>query len=179
MTYVALLRAVNLGPRNVVSMAALRDLVASLGFTDVRTLLQSGNVVFRGRRQSTSTIESTLESALAGHLGVRTSLLVRTAAEWRALLADNPFPREAADAPNHLLVMALRHRPAAAAAAALAAAITGRERLRVVGREVFIVYADGIGRSRLTTAVIEKTLGTTGTGRNWNTVLKLAALAAD
>ena len=72
---------------------------------------------------------------------------------------------------------ALRHRPAPAAVAALAAAIAGRERLRVVDREVFVVYADGIGRSRLTNAFIEKKLGTTGTGRNWNTVLKLGELS--
>lgn len=179
MTYVALLRAVNLGGHNRIAMAALRDLVASLGFAEVRTLLQSGNVVFRAPRQSTSALEATLQTATADRLGVSTPFVVRTAAEWRALVATNPFPDEAADSPNHLLLAALRDRPAPAAIASLEAAASRRERVRVIGREAFIVYADGIGRSRLTNAVIERTLRTVATGRNWNTVLKLAALAPD
>jgi uncharacterized protein (DUF1697 family) len=96
--------------------------------------------------------------------------------DWKAVIAGNPFSEEAARDPGHLLVVALKDAPDRAAAAALRNAITGREVVRVRGRHAYIVYPDGIGRSRLTTVVIEKKLGTRGTGRNWNTVLKLGAL---
>jgi uncharacterized protein (DUF1697 family) len=162
----------------MVAMSALRDLVVSLGFEDVRTLLQSGNVVFRGARRSTAALEQTLQAATAARLGVTTEFIVRTAAEWTAMIAANPFPDEAAQQPNHLLLTALRSEPSAAHVAALSAAIPGRERIHVIGRHAYIVYVDGIGRSRLSSALIEKKLATRATGRNWNTVLKLAALTA-
>ena len=101
---------------------------------------------------------------------------VRSAAEWQALVAKNPFPREARSDPGHLIAIALSGAPGAAELEALEAAITGRERVRLVGRTAYAVYPDGVGRSRLTMALIEKKLGVRGTGRNWNTVLKLAAL---
>lgn len=179
MTFIGLLRAVNLGGRNIVPMAALRDLVAALGFADVRTLLQSGNVVFRAPRGSTAAIERRLEQATASKLGVTTDYIVRTAAEWRAAIEANPFAREAEQRPNHLLLTALRDRPAPSAVAALQDACTGPELVRVVDRHCYILYNEGIGRSRVTNAFIEKKLGTRATGRNWNTVLKLAALAPE
>jgi uncharacterized protein (DUF1697 family) len=190
MTYIALLRAVNLGGRNMVAMAALRELILSLGFGDVRTLLQSGNVVFRdgtplrrsgrqGPRRSTSTIAQTLQDATVERLGVATEYIVRTAPEWNAIIEANPFPGEAERLPNHLLLTALRDEPSRAAATALEEAIPGRERIRIIGRHAYIVYVDGVGRSRLTNALIEKTLATRATARNWNTVLKLAALAGE
>ena len=118
MTYIALLRAVNLGGRNRVAMAALRDLVASLGFGDVRTLLQSGNVVFRGPRCSAVALERRLEQATAETLGVTTDFIVRPAAEWQAMIAANPFRRDAERQPNSLLLTALRDEPTSAAVAA-------------------------------------------------------------
>lgn len=179
MTCIALLRAVNLGGRNVVAMAALRDLVASLGFADVRTVLQSGNVVFRAPRGFAAAIERQLEQATATRLGVTTDYIVRTAAEWRTMIEANPFPREAEQRPGQLLLTALRDRPAPAAVAALQDARVGPELVRVIDRHCYIVYSEGIGRSRLTNALIEKKLGTRATGRNWNTVLKLATLASE
>ena len=103
--------------------------------------------------------------------------LVRTASEWTSIVAANPFPREAQDNPAHLVVMALKAAPSKAHVAALEAAIKGRERVCAKRRELYMVYPDGIGRSKLTIAVIERALATRGTARNWNTVLKLQALA--
>ncbi len=105
-------------------------------------------------------------------------MLVRTAAEWSALVAANPFPEVAADDPGHLVAMPLKGKPAAAAVAALEQAIKGRERIAAADRQLYIHYLDGIGRSKLTNALIERHLGLRGTGRNWNTVLKLAAALA-
>ena len=92
-------------------------------------------------------------------------------------MTANPFPAEAKSDPGHLVVMCLKSAPGREAVSALQQAISGREVIRAKGREAYIVYPDGIGRSRLTTALIEKKLGTRGTARNWNTVMKLAALA--
>jgi uncharacterized protein (DUF1697 family) len=175
-TYVALLRAVNVAGHNSIGMSDLRELVAGLGMKDVRSLLQSGNLVFRAAPRATSRVEHDLEQAVKG-LGLETDFFVRTAAEWAALIKDNPFPDQARRDPGHLLALPLKEASNRAGVAALQAAITGREIVRVKGRQAYIVYPDGIGRSRLTIALIEKKLGTRGTGRNWNTVLKLGAVA--
>jgi uncharacterized protein (DUF1697 family) len=175
--HIALLRAVNVGGRNV-AMSDLRGLVAELGFTDVRSLLQSGNLVFDSGRQTGAGLERLLESEATKRFDLDTDFFVRTAKEWTTMVARNPFPDEARRDPAHLLVMALKEAPDAKAVAALRAAITGREIVAAEGRHAYIVYPDGIGRSRLTIRVIESKLGTRGTGRNWNTVLKLAELAS-
>jgi uncharacterized protein (DUF1697 family) len=175
-THVALLRAINVGGRKPVAMADLRDLLAGLGFADGRSLLQSGNLVFRSSR-SGAPLERLLEAEAETRLGLETDFFVRTAAEWEEIMAHNPFPREAERDPSHLLTLFLKDATGPAALKALQAAITGPEVVRAWGRQAYIVYPDGIGRSRLTNALIERKLGTRATGRNWNTVLKLGALA--
>lgn len=175
--YVGLLRAVNLGPDTQVSMDFFRDLLLALGFEGVQTLLRSGNAVFRSPERNVAKLERGMAAAIERRLGRRTEVFVRSAEEWRSVIVGNPFPREAADDPGHLLVMALRETPANDRWQALAAAIPGRERVRGSGRHAYLVFPDGIGRSRLTPARIEECLGTVGTARNWNTVNKLAALA--
>lgn len=174
--YVALLKGINVGGHRRVAMSDLRDLVARLGFADVRSLLQSGNLLFRGPPGATGRLEQLLEVETHKRLGLRTEFFVRTEKEWRTVLAHNPFSREALRDPGHLIVMFLKDAPGAKAAQALQAAITGREIARTRDRHAYIVYPDGAGRSRLTHTLIEKTLGTRGTGRNWNTVRKLAVL---
>jgi uncharacterized protein (DUF1697 family) len=144
---------------------------------DVRTLLQSGNVIFRSAGRTTKQLERMFEDAAAKELNIATDFFVRTAAQWQDIVAGNPFAAEAKRDPGHLLVMTLRNAPEQDNVTALQKAITGRERIRAQGACAYIVYPDGVGRSRLTTALIEKKLGTRGTGRNWNTVVKLQTLA--
>ncbi len=175
--FVALLRAVNLGGSTQVAMSDLRDRVMALGFEDVRSLLNSGNLVFRARETDPGRVERRLDGEVAPGLGARSEFFVRSAAEWREVVAANPFPREAADDPGHLIATFLKDAPGAAAWQSLTAAITGRERVRGDGRQAYIVYPDGVGRSKLTAVLIERQLGTRGTSRNWNTVRKLDALA--
>ena len=175
-TYVVLLRAVNVAGHGMVAMADLRAMVEKMGFDDPRTLLQSGNLVFRSPARSPAQLERALEAETKQRLGVATAYFVRTAQEWQAVVAGNPFKTEATRDPGHLLLMCLKDAPAAPAVKALQAAISGREVLRAKGRHAYFVYPDGVGTSRLTNAVIEKKLGTSGTARNWNTVLKLNAL---
>jgi uncharacterized protein (DUF1697 family) len=176
-TQIALVRAVNVGGNAKIAMPALRALVAELGFADVQTVLQSGNLVFRSDRQSRRELETLLESAASDRLRLRTDFLVRSAAEWTRIIASNPFRDDAARDPSHLLLMVLKSAPSEHAFEALRAAITGPETLQAERTEIYIRYPAGIGRSKLTTRLIEARLGTRGTGRNWNTVLRLAELA--
>jgi len=177
-TYIALLRAVNLGGATQVSMTALRELLTRMGFDDVRSVLQSGNLVFRTEGASASELELRLESQVEETLKLHTDFFVRTEAEWRAIIAQNPFPREAERDPGHLLVTALKLAPKVKEWKALQAAIQGPERVNGLGRQAYIVYPDGTGRSKLTLRLIETKLGSRGTSRNWNTVNKLATLAS-
>jgi len=178
-THIALLRAINVAGRNRVSMAELRDLLAELGFANVQSLLQSGNLVFDGRAGTPARLESLLEQAAKDRLQLETAFFVRTAKEWAEIVAGNPFPDEAKLDPAHLVVLLLKGAPDRGHLTALEQAIVGREVIRAGGRQLYIVYPDGIGRSKLTNALIEQKLGTQGTARNWNTVLKLASLVAN
>lgn len=176
-TLIALLRGINVGGHKLVAMADLRNLLTQLGFADVRSLLQSGNLVFRGGSRRGSRLERLLETEVERRLGLQSDFFVRTAEEWSEVVARNPFREEARRDPGHLVVMLLKAPPEAPSMKALQAAIQGPEVVRASGNYIYIVYPDGIGRSRLTNALIEKKLGTRGTARNWNTVLKLHALA--
>ncbi len=171
--FVALFRAVNLVSHNRVAMADLRQLFDDLSMTNVRTVVQTGNVLFDTKAVSTGSLEALVEAATASTLALTTDVMVRTRETIEQLVATNPFPLEAANDPGHLVVMFLKKAPPAAAVAALRAAIKGRETVQAVGAHLFTVYPDGIGTSKLTTAVIERALGTRATGRNWNTMLKL------
>lgn len=174
--YVALLRAVNVGGSTRLGMAGLRDLLGDTGLTEVQTLLQSGNVVFSSPVRPAAQLEGQLNDLVRRSFGPRTEVYLRTAGEWREIVERNPFPQTARDDPAHLVVTVLRTAPSASAWAALDRAVVGREQVRGDGRQAYIVYPDGIGRSRLTADVIERALQTSGTSRNWNTTRKLAAL---
>ena len=157
-------------------MSDLRDLLSDLGFADARSLLQSGNLVFTSNRLAGAKLEGLLEKETAKRLGVSADYVIRSADEWKQVALRNPFPKAAKDDPSHLVVMFLKSTPSAGDVKALASAIQGPETIHWDGRQVYVVYPAGIGRSKLTGALIEKKLGTKGTARNWNTVLKLLAL---
>jgi uncharacterized protein (DUF1697 family) len=175
---IALLRAVNVGGRSV-AMTELRSMLADLGCVNPRTLLQSGNAVFAIKaRTSLAALEAKLETEAQRRFGLPIAIMLRTAAEWKAIIARNPFPEAARNDPGHLLLLALKGAPTAAAIRALRDGYQGPETVHVAGREAYLIYPEGVGRSKLTNALIERKLGFAGTARNWNTVLKLAALVA-
>ena len=175
--YIALLRGINVGGRKKVAMGDLRALLRGLDLADPRTLLQSGNLVFRDDGRDDAHLEELLQREAGRRLGLDTDFFVRNAREWGAIIAGNPFRAQASRDPGHLLVLLLKAAPDAAKAAALRAAVSGPELVEIQGRCAYAVYPHGIGRSRLTNALVERKLGTRATGRNWNTVLRLAALA--
>jgi uncharacterized protein (DUF1697 family) len=175
-TYIALLRAVNLGSHNKVAMADLRAWLTELDMKNPQSVVQSGNLVFESTARKTAQLETLLETSAAKKLGLETPFLVRTAAEWNEAIAANPFPDEAKLNPAKMVLMLLKDAPPPAAIKALQEAIKGPEIFAARGRHAYFVYPDGQGTSKLTITLIEKKLGTTGTARNWNTVLKLGAL---
>jgi uncharacterized protein (DUF1697 family) len=176
--HIALLRAVNVGGRSV-AMADLRAMLTDLRCTNPRTLLQSGNAVFElDVKVSAVALEKKLEAEAQRRLGFAVAFMLRTAEEWDAIIARNPFAEAAKNDPAHMVLMALKGAPDAAAVKALRDGSKGPETIHVDGRDAYLIYPEGQGNSKLTNALIERKLGVAGTARNWNTVLKLAALAA-
>ena len=175
--HLALLRGVNVGGNKGVPMAALRALAEALCLGKPRTLLQSGNLVFSSEGAKSAELEHRLEAAIAAKIGVETTVCVRTAAVWRRLVEVNPFPDAAKSDPARLLLVAFKTPPRPDAPETLAAAYDGPERVRLAEGHAYIVYPDGVGRSKLTPALLGRHLGR-GTARNWNTASKIAALLA-
>jgi uncharacterized protein (DUF1697 family) len=177
-SHVALLRGINVGGHQRIRMGDLRVLIEGLGHESVETYLQSGNVVFRSRRKSTTSLAEGLEQAIADELGLTVKVLVRRGDEIAAVVAGTPFGDRNADS-KQLHVAFLSAAPGAAAAKRIDAAQFAPDELAVVGREVYLHYPNGYGRTKLTNAVLERRLGVAATTRNWRTVTALADLAAD
>ena len=176
--YVALLRGINVGGHKNVAMADLIQLCTRLGLKNTRSFLNTGNLIFQAEKKSERARELLLEEEVKKRLSLETVFCIRDAREWQAVIAGNPLREEARRDPSHLLVLFLKSPVNATSVKALQAAIKGPEIVRGKGRQVYIAYPDGIGRSRLTPSLIESKLGTRGTGRNWNTVLKIGAMTA-
>jgi uncharacterized protein (DUF1697 family) len=174
--FVALLRAVNVGGRTL-PMAALRELCAGLGWEDVQTYIQSGNVVFAAAGKATA-LEKALESAVAERFGFEAPAMVRTASEWRALLAANPFPKESQAEPNRVFVGVPKGALAAGAAERIAAKAAAGERVESAGGALWFHYPEGAGTSKLTPSLIDRAAGCSVTARNWRTATKLAEMLA-
>jgi uncharacterized protein (DUF1697 family) len=160
---IALLRGINVGGHQPVAMSDSRDMATELGFNDARSLLQSGNLVFRSDGRLGADLERLLEAEAEKRLGIGADFMIRSAKEWKAVVARNPFRKEAERDPSHLVVMFLKSAPNAKDVKAVQAAIAGPEIIRADGRQVSIVYPAGIGRSRLTNTLLEKKLGIRGT----------------
>jgi uncharacterized protein (DUF1697 family) len=171
---IALLRGINLGATNRVSMPELRALIEGLGHTDVETLVQSGNVVFTSRAKP-ATLETQLSKAIEEELGVSSKVVVRTRDELAAAIEANPFP--VPDDPKMLHVTFLDSEPDAAAVEAIESADTDPDEVAFAGREIYVRYAKGMGRSELAKRLGKAKLGVTATDRNWNTVTKLLEMA--
>jgi uncharacterized protein (DUF1697 family) len=173
---VVLLRAVNVGGHGALPMADLRAAATGLGHTDVATHLATGNLLLTPAPGSPATADglaARLTADLGERLGRPLALTVRTAAELDDVVAANPYPQAAADDPAHLVVVFLDGPATADGAADLSA--YGPERATWRGREGYVHYPDGIGRSRVTAGVLDRLAGRSGTGRNWRTVLALQA----
>ncbi len=175
---VALLRGINVGRNKRIAMSDLREVLTDLGYADVKTHLQSGNAVFSCSAAAAETAAADIERAVAGRLGVESRVIVRTAEELAAAIAADPLLQIATDPARHLVGF-LASNPDAAAFHALAALDVAPDQIQLIGRHVYIWYADGVLASRLSKVPWERFLGTAVTARNWNTVTKLAALVSE
>ena len=178
--YLALLRGINVGGRNKVAMADLRDLATALGHTEVATYIQSGNMVFTSAKTSVTRLADALEAEITSRLGVRPAVVVLSAPQLAQVIADNPFPDETN--PKYLHAVFRRDVVDASGIAAVAAAVErardsgSRDEAAVVGRTLFLRTPDGLGRSELAAQLARSSVQSTGTARNWATVTKLMAM---
>ena len=171
-SYIALLRGINVGGHNKLPMAGLRELCAELGWTGVRTYIQSGNLVFDAAGKPPA-LEEALELAIAAAFGFAPAVMVRTAAGLRSLAGDNPFPAESVNEPNRILVGLAKLALKAGAAEAIEAKAQAGERVFEAGGALWFHYPAGVGTSKLTPALIDRAAGSPVTARNWRTMTKL------
>ncbi len=175
--YAALLRGINVGGNKKVPMAGLREVMAELGWQDVRTYVNSGNAVFGAGRRDTGELAAELEAAIAARFGFTVSCLVRTSGELRAAVDACPYPAADID-PAKLLVLFLGRAPDRGRLAAVDAAAYAPDEFRVGERELYCWFPDGMGRSKLPGALETACRGTTVTGRNWRTVTRLLEMVS-
>lgn len=171
---ICLLRGVNVGGVKV-PMAELKAIAADAGFDNPRTLLASGNLVVDSDA-APDAVALKLEAGIEAHFGRRIEVVVRTPEQWAELIAANPFPAEAKDGGSKLLVMLMKDGIKPGAVEALRGFAAGEEKAEAVGGDLFFWHPDGIGRSKMAEKALPRLIGV-GTGRNWNTVLKLAEMA--
>src|SRR3954452_5528043 len=174
-TYVALLRGVNLGSHNKVPMAALRAVVEGLGYDDVSTYIQSGNVVLT-TKDGSAKVEKAIHGAIENEFGFDVVVVVRTAAQMKMVVNANPFTKKAKD-DGHLHVVFLAAKPKPDKVKALTEADWGNDEVAVTGTEAYLHLPNGYGRAKLNNMLVEKKLGVAATARNWRTTAKLLELS--
>lgn len=176
--HVALLRGINLAGKNRLPMNGLSALFTDAGCTDVRTYVQSGNVVFQADPDLARRIPSLIEKAIKDQFGISVPVVTRTAAELRKVPKANPYLAPGVDT-STLHVAFLAAAPTAAQIKALDPNRSPQDEFTVRGREVYLRLPNGVGRTKLSNAYLDPRLGTVSTLRNWRTVLKLVAMTED
>lgn len=168
---VALLRAVNVGGRKL-PMADFRKQVAELGWQNVATYIQSGNLVFDADC-GPAEAEAAIEDLIRRHHGYEAPAMVRSRDQWAGYPDSNPFPNAARDTPNYLLMLIAKERMKADAAEIIQARAAAGEQVRKVGETLWIHFPAGSGTSKLSPALLDKAIGSTATSRNHRTVCTL------
>jgi uncharacterized protein (DUF1697 family) len=175
--YVALLRSVNIGGYGRMAMSDLRQTFGSLGYEDVVTYIQSGNVLFSTAARSEDAIVEAIEQRIAHDFGDAPAVLLRTVTDLRRIGKKSPFAKKGADPARHHVTF-LAEAPSKATVAALTLPPSGKDELVVDGREVYVHTPNGYANTKYTGTLIERRLGVVSTTRNWNTVSKLCELAS-
>jgi uncharacterized protein (DUF1697 family) len=173
---ISMLRGVNVAGHNQIKMEALRRLYESLGLRDPQTYIQSGNVVFGTNAKNIAPLAKQIEDAIERKFGFRHGVILRTTIELRDVIARNPFAKRSGLEAGKFLVTFLSMTPSSDVRDEILGVKTRGEEVLIDGREVYIYFPDGQGRSKVWPA-IEKALKKSCTGRNWNTVNKLLEMA--
>jgi uncharacterized protein (DUF1697 family) len=175
--YVALIRAINVGGHSIIRMAALSKLFESLGFEDVITYIQTGNVVFSSTNSDAKRMAAQIEEALEAETGHSTTVFVLKPAELRRTAANNPFDPERRDAEWRCHLLFLAERPTTRAVAGLMEVEGDDYRFHVKGKVLYYAYPRRVEGKVRRTVNFEKILGTTGTARTWKVVDRLVELS--
>jgi uncharacterized protein (DUF1697 family) len=173
--HVALLRGINVGGRNRVPMDELREVCERLGWGEVRTLIQSGNVVFECPPAAVPELERTLEGAIRARFGLEVPVIVRAADDWSRYVRENPFSGLEDSESNRLLLGVAKHELRSTIAEDLAGRARDGERIARAGEALWIHFPGGSGRSALTPVLLDRLAGSPVTTRNWRTVRKIDA----
>jgi uncharacterized protein (DUF1697 family) len=176
---ISMLRGVNLGPHNRIKMDDLRSLYDSLGLEDPRTYVQSGNVIFRTKETNFVQLSKKIQDAIEKKCKCRPDVILRTVGEMRKAIAATPFADRPHLEPGKILVTFLAALPSREAQANLAKFEEYPEELHLKGRELYIYFPNGAGKSKLPWSSVEKLFKVTGTARNWNSVTKMLAMAEE
>lgn len=176
---ISMLRGVNVGPHNRIKMEALRAVYESLKFQDPRTYVQSGNVIFRTKEKSSPALAAKIQNAIKREFAFCPEVILRTTDQLRKVIADNPFDARRNLEPGKMLVTFLATDPDAEAQSVIRSFKEHPEELHLKGRELYIYFPNGAGKSKLPWSQVEKYLKTPGTARNWNSVTKMLAIAEE
>ena len=174
---ICMLRGVNVGGHNLIKMDALKALCVSLKLQDPQTYVQSGNVIFSSGEKDLVKLAKRIQDAIEKTHSFRPNVVLRTAAELKDVVARNPFAKRSGIEPGKLLVNFLTGDPGKDAREKALAIKIGPEEIHLNGREAYIYFPNGQGRSKFPWPAIERTLGTSATGRNWNSVTKMLEMA--
>ena len=170
---VSLFRGINVGGHNAVKMTELKLLHESLGLRNVQTYIQSGNVVFHSDESDVTQLKQNIEDSFEHTFSFHAEVLIRTLDELNGIIERNPFQGHDDKEPKWIAVIFLATAPDEAAQTNLLQSYHGPEEIFIIGKEMYVYYPEGMGRSKLTGSLIERKLKTVGTARNWNTVLQL------
>jgi len=172
-TYVALLRGINIGAHKRIKMEALQRSLRELGFEDVKTYIQSGNVVLKALTAHTTRIANKIEKKLLNDFGFAVSVIVRTPAELHQVIQNNLFLKEAGMDSSKLHVTFLSGTPEKIVLKSLERIAAGPDRVRWNDKEIYLHCPNGYGETKLSNSALEKALSVQATTRNWKTVTKL------
>jgi len=178
-TYVAMLRGINVGPHKRMKMEKLRALFEALGFEQVSTYIQSGNVVFNAGKLAANVLSKRIESRIQDDFGFSAAVIARSADEMSATVAGNPFLRQPGIDPEKLHVMFLAETPSSVAVKKLAELARAPEQLRSLGKEIYLYLPDGVANSFWMKNPVDRILGVATTTRNWKTVNQLAKMCEE
>lgn len=176
-THIALLRGINVSGHNKIKMVELKQLFLNLGFTDVTTYIQSGNVIFKSSEINNSKIEQQIIEHVKQLFGHTINVLVLTKKNLNTVFVSNPFLQNKAIDIKTLYAILLKDNYFTEGIKLIEPYLTNKEELKVIGNCAYIHYPSGAGKSKLTINIIEKKLKTTATSRNWRTITKLVELS--
>lgn len=177
-TYIAILRGINVSGQKIIKMAELRDHLSSLGFNNLTTYIQSGNIVFQSKPEENSTLEDKIHQRIQEVYGFDVPVIVRSFKEWKSIVDKFPFSIDECDI-TRLGFTFLKNKPTYIPIEEINKFKANNDELVFEDKEIYLHIPDGFGKSKLTVNVIERKLKVSATTRNWKTTIKLLAIAEE